>query len=280
MLEYWLVRFVLFTVAVFPPLARVYLKLLDLAVPRFRKTARRNLEIAGIRDEGVVDGMYRSMARMLTAFAKFPAIHKENVGEWIRYEGLENFKNAQARGRGVLIATAHLGNWELSAFAHALMTAPMYIVVRPIDNPRVDALVERMRALSGNHIISKRDAARDILRALKSGAAVGILVDQNTLADEGVFIDFFNEKACANAAFVRFAHHAGAPVIPGFALWSEKENRYILRFDPEIEMTGDIECDTQRIHAHLENVVLRHPDQYLWIHRRWKTRPPGGKPLY
>ncbi len=279
-LEYWLARFVLWSVAIWPPLARVYFRLLDLSIPRLRRTAARNLEIAHITDQGVIDEMYRSIARMLVTFAKFPAFTKENIGEWIRYDGLDNFKNASARGRGVLVATAHLGNWELSAFAHALMTSPMHIVVRPLDNPRVDALVEHRRALSGNRIISKRDGAREILRALKSGEAVGILIDQNTTLDEGVFVDFFGTQACAGSAFAKLAHHSGAAVVPGYALWSDKERRYILRFDPEIPMTGDVGSDTQAIHAHLENVIREYPDQYLWLHRRWKTRPPGEAPLY
>jgi KDO2-lipid IV(A) lauroyltransferase len=279
-LEYWLARFVLWSVAICPPLSRGYFKLLDLLIPRLRRTAARNLEIAHITDQGVIDEMYRSIARMLVTVAKFPAFTKEHIGEWIRYDGLDNFKNASARGRGVLVATAHLGNWELSAFAHALMTSPMRIVVRPLDNPRVDRLVEHRRALSGNHIISKREGAREILRALKSGEAVGILIDQNTTLDEGVFVNFFGTQACAGSAFAKLAHHSGAAVVPGYALWSDKERRYILRFDPEIPMTGDVGSDTQAIHAHLENVIREHPDQYLWLHRRWKTRPPGEPTLY
>jgi KDO2-lipid IV(A) lauroyltransferase len=279
-LEYWLMRCVLSSVALYPPLARVYVKLFDLAIPRLRRAAARNLEIAKIHDEAVIAGMYRSIARMLVTFAKLPSITRENIGEWIRYDGLENFTNASARGRGVLIATAHLGNWELSAFAHALMTGPMHIVVRPLDNPRLDPLVEQRRALSGNRIISKRDGAREILRALKSGDCVGILIDQNTTLDEGVFVDFFGTPACAGSAFVKLAHHSGGAVVPGHALWSEKEQRYVLRFDPEIPMTGDVRADTQAIHAHLESVILQYPDQYLWMHRRWKTRPPGEAPLY
>jgi KDO2-lipid IV(A) lauroyltransferase len=156
----------------------------------------------------------------------------------------------------------------------------MNIVVRPLDNVRVDALVERYRALSGNRIITKRDAARDILRALKSGEAVGILIDQNTTLDEGVFIDFFGTKACAGSAFVKLAHHSGAAVVPGYALWSSAERRYVLRFDPYIPMSGDLLADTQEVHSHLESVIRKHPDQYLWIHRRWKTRPPGEAPIY
>jgi KDO2-lipid IV(A) lauroyltransferase len=160
------------------------------------------------------------------------------------------------------------------------MTAPMHIVVRPLDNPWLDAWVARRRTLSGNHIIRKKEAAREILRALHKGDAVGVLIDQNVVPAEGVFIDFFGRKACAGTAFVKFAHHSGASVVPGFALWEPKESRYVLRFYPEIEMTGDIAADTQRVHSHLESVIRQYPDQWLWIHRRWKTRPPGEPDLY
>jgi KDO2-lipid IV(A) lauroyltransferase len=273
-LEYWVARFVLATIARAPGLARFYVKLLDLGIPRLRKTALQNLEMAGLPDgERIANGVFRSIERVIVAFAQFPKITRKNVGEWIRYEGLENFQSALALGRGVLVATAHLGNWELSAFAHAWMTAPMNIVVRPLDNPQIDELVEKRRALSGNRIIEKKDAARGILRALAANEAVGILIDQNTTLDQGVFVDFFGVKACAGNAFVKLAHHSGAPVVPGFALWSEAERKYVLHFYPAIEMTGDVVEDTQRIHTLLEKVIREYPDQWLWIHRRWKTRP-------
>lgn len=262
--------------------ARAFATALDWGVPRLRRVALRNLELAGFGDvsDKIADGVFLSIGRIMASVAAFPSITRENVHEWIRYHGLENFTAAQAKGRGVLVATAHLGNWELSAFTHALMTAPMHIVVRPLDNPRLDAWVERRRALSGNHVIHKKEAAREILRALSAGGAVGILTDQNTTPAEGVFIDFFGRKACAGTAFVKFAHHTGAAVVPGYALWSESEKRYILRFDPEITMTGDVAADTQRVHAELERVIRAHPDQWLWVHRRWKTRPPGEASLY
>jgi len=261
--------------------ARAYAKALDWSVPRLRRVARRNLELAGFADpDRIADGVFLSVGRIMASVAKFPSITRANVHQWIRYDGLENFTRAQARGRGVLVATAHLGNWELSAFAHALMTAPMHIVVRPLENPRLDAWLERRRALSGNRIIRKKEAAREILKALAAGDAVGILIDQNTAPSEGVFIDFFGRKACAGTAFVKFAHHTGAAVVPGYALWSDQEKRYILRFDPEIPMTADVQADTQRVHTTLERVIREHPEQWLWIHRRWKTRPPGELPLY
>jgi KDO2-lipid IV(A) lauroyltransferase len=185
-----------------------------------------------------------------------------------------------SRGRGVLIATGHLGNWELSAFAHALLSAPMHVVVRPLDNPRLDTLVARRRTLSGNHLIEKKDFARGILTALAANQALGILVDQNTSLEQGVFAEFFGLSASSNAGFARIAAHSGAAVIAGFALWSEQEQKYVLRFYPPLATTGDVATDTQALQRQLESVIREHPDQWLWIHRRWKTRPPGAPPLY
>jgi KDO2-lipid IV(A) lauroyltransferase len=284
--EYWLARFVLATLSstslsTANALARGYVRLLDLALPRLRRTALKNLEMAGFAGrERITTGVFNSVARLVVSFARFPQITRENVAEWIRYEGLENFEQAHGRGKGVLVATGHFGNWELSAFAHAYLVAPMQIVVRPIDNPRIDALVESRRELSGNRAIAKKDAARGILRALAAGDAVGVLIDQNTTPDQGVFIDFFGVKACAGSAFVKLAHHSGAAVVPGYALWSDKEHRYVLHFEPAVVMTGDVQQDTQQVHARLETAIRKNPDQWLWIHRRWKTRPAGEGPIY
>jgi KDO2-lipid IV(A) lauroyltransferase len=256
--------------------------LLDSAVPRLRRTAYRNLALAlpGAGARSVTDGVFQSIARLLLTFARFPSFNASNISEWIRYEGFEHYREAKRRGRGVLFATAHLGNWELSAFAHALMAEPMNIVVRPLDNRAVDALVERRRSLSGNTLIFKRDAARGIIKALARNEAVGILIDQNASPEEGVFINFFGVPACAGLAFARIANRTGAAVLPGFALWSEPEKRYVLRFYPIVTMTGNDAADTARIHACLESVIREYPDQWLWIHRRWRTRPPGDPPLY
>ena len=284
--EYWLARFVLATLSstsltTANTLARFYVRLLDLALPRLRRTALKNLEMAGFAGrERITTGVFDSIARLVVSFARFPRITRDNVHELIRYEGLENFQQAHSLGKGVLVATGHFGNWELSAFAHAYLTASMHIVVRPIDNARIDALVEHRRELSGNRAIAKKDAARGILRALAAGDAVGVLIDQNTTPDQGAFIDFFGVKACAGSAFVKLAQHSGAAVVPGYALWSDKEERYVLHFEPAVEITGDVLEDTQRVHARLEAAIRKHPEQWLWIHRRWKTRPPGERPIY
>ena len=266
-------------------LARGYARLLDRAIPRLRRVGLLNLgfalpELTPARHAEIIDGVFASIARILVSFAKFPSLRRDNLEQWIRLEGGEHFEAALRAGRGVLFATAHLGNWELSAFAHALMAAPMNVLVRPLDNPRIDALVERRRALTGNRPIGKKDFARSILKALAANQAVGILIDQNESLDSGVFVDFFGVPACASPGFARFAAHSGAAVLPGFALWNKEERRYVLRFFPAVPMTGDAAADTQALHRVLERVIRDAPDQWLWIHRRWKTRPPGEAPLY
>jgi KDO2-lipid IV(A) lauroyltransferase len=285
-LQYLAARFVLWSIAHAPPgLARFYARLLDLAVPRLRVTAIRNLELAypdksANERDAIAGEVFESIGRLLYGFARFPRMNRDNISRWIRYEGLENYLDAKKSGRGILVATAHFGNWELSAFAHALMTEPMHVMIRPLDNPRIDRMVEHRRRLSGNHLIEKWDGARAVLRALQHNEAVGILIDQNTSLEEGTFVDFFGTPACANTAFAKIAARTGAIVIPGFAVWSGEEQCYILRFYPPVEMTGDAVRDTQRLHQVLEEVIREHPGQWLWIHRRWKTRPPGSPPLY
>jgi Kdo2-lipid IVA lauroyltransferase/acyltransferase len=260
-------------------------RVLDVAIPRLRRIAYRNLALAYPDSDTAwrqrtVDGVFASVGRLLVAFARFPEITKANVAEWIGYEGFQHYRRAKERGKGVLFATAHLGNWELSAYAHALLTEPMNVVVRPLDNPAIDAMVERRRALSGNNLLSKRDFARSIFHALRANEPVGILVDQNSSADNGAFVPFFGMPACANLTFAKLAARSGAAVIPGFAIWNERTRRYVLHFYPEVEITGDPVEDTRRIQSAIETAIRETPDQWLWIHRRWKTRPDGEASLY
>lgn len=266
--------------------ARHAVGVLDLAVPRLRRTAWRNFELAmpELDRAGrarLLEGCWMTLARVAAMMAQFPRIDKHNIHDFIRYEGLSHYGQAKARGRGVLVATAHLGNWEFSAFAHALLTEPMAVVVRPMDNPRLDELITCYRTMSGNQVLGRgQDFLRPLVETLRANGAVGILVDQNVTADRGVFVDFFGRKACVDAGLARLAHRTGAAVVPGYALWSEEEGRYVLHFEEEIPLTGDAVADTQAVQARLEAAIRRAPDQWLWIHRRWKTRPAGEPPLY
>jgi len=267
-------------------LARNFFSLLDTGSPRLRRAAERNLELALPQTSdkeraSIIEGCWQSLSRVIADLARFPDIGKSNVRQFIRYDGFEHFERAKQRGRGVLFATAHLGNWEFSAFAHALMAEPMSIVVRPLDNPLLDDLTTRYRTLSGNTVLGRgKDFLRPLLAALHRNEAVGILIDQNVTEDRGIFVDFFGIPACVDSGFARLAARSGAAVIPGYALWSSEESRYILVFEPEVEITGDTLADTQAIHSRLEAAIRRNPHQWLWIHRRWKTRPPGQPPIY
>ena len=266
-------------------LGRGYGRLLDLALPRLRRVAMRNLELAmpektESERRRIADGVFDSIGRLLVCFAKFPQIVHGDLSRWARLEGYEHVEEARRRGRGVLLATAHLGNWELGALAHGLQGEPMDVVVRPLDNPWIDRLVARRRAACGNRVIEKREAARAIFKALAANRTVGILMDQNSSLDQGAFVDFFGTEACAATGFARIAARSGAAVIPAFALWSKKERRHVVRYYPPVEMTGSAEEDTARLQKRLEAIVREYPDQWLWIHRRWKTRPPGEAPIY
>jgi KDO2-lipid IV(A) lauroyltransferase len=260
-------------------------------VPRLRRTGMRNLglalpEMPVEERKRTLRQMYRGLGWQLAEFCRMERYTAANTANWIRYEGLEHFLAAEARGNGVLILTGHLGAWELSSFYHSLMGHPMGMVIRRLDNRRLDAFVNRIRCLHGNRVLHKDDFARGLLTAMRAGESVGILMDTNMTPPQGVFVDFFGVPACTASGLARVALKTGAAVVPGFLLWEASEGRYVLHFgEPiEIEATGDAESDivalTQRCTGVLEAWVRRYPGQWLWIHRRWKTRPAGDDPIY
>jgi KDO2-lipid IV(A) lauroyltransferase len=295
-LEYWLVVAVARTLGVMPRgVARFLARLLAFAVywtfGRLRRVGVRNLELALPKvSEGertrILRGVYRSLGRQLVEFCRMDRYTPENTRDWIRTEGLEHYLAAKARGRGVLIVTGHLGAWELSSFYHSLMGYPMGMVIRRLDNRRLDDYVNRIRCLHGNRVLHKDDFARGLLTAMRGGETVGILMDTNMSPPQGVFVEFFGRLACTASGLARVALKTGAAVLPGFMVWEVAEQKYVLRFGPELTFvrTGDAEADalaaTQMCASATEEWIRRYPDQWLWIHRRWKTRPPGEPGLY
>jgi len=258
---------------------------------RQRAAGLRNLQMAfpDLTDEQrmeILRGSFRNLGRLLVEFSHFPELNEANISQLVMQDGLENYQEALRRGRGVIFMTAHFGSWELSSFAHSLFGYPMKFVVRPIDNSNVDALITHYRTLGGNVPIQRRSAGRDILKALRENEAVGILFDQNTTSDEGIFVDFFGIPAATTPAIATFALRTGAAVLPGFLIWEEQVGKHRLRFDPPVKLieTGNLEHDvaenTKLFNGILEGYVRKYPDQWLWIHRRWKTRPDGEQSLY
>jgi KDO2-lipid IV(A) lauroyltransferase len=260
-------------------------------LPRLRRTAEFNLRLAfpewdEARRRGVIRGLVRNLGWMAAEFARFPRYTRENIEDVVILDGHENFLEGQRRGKGVLYLTGHIGAWELSSFAHALYGFPLHYMARPLDSARVDALVNRYRRLSGNQPIFKNESARALLKILKEAGTVGILADQNTMPEEGAFVDFFGKPACTTTGIARVALHTDAAVVPGYAVWDEGIGKYRLRFEPAVELvrTGETERDifvnTQKFAKVIEEIIRKYPEQWVWVHARWKTRPKGEVPLY
>ncbi len=258
---------------------------------KLRFVGHRNLELAipelsASERETILKGVCDNLGRLLGEVSQFPKLTADHISDLVGYEGFENYAQAAAKGKGVLLLTGHIGAWELCAFAQGMYGHPLSFLVRPLDNPLLDNLICRYRQLSGNRIINKNQSVRDVLRELRRGKDVGLLIDINVLADQGIFCDFFGIPACSTTGLAIFALRADSPVVPGFLIWDERLNKHVLRFEPEIPLikTGDfkeeVQLNTARFMQALEGCVRRHPQQWLWIHRRWRTRPEGEPDLY
>jgi len=258
---------------------------------RLRRVGLRNLELAFPEKtpqerEAILRLEYRNLGLLLAEFCKMPDYTPATASRFIRYDGLENYLRARERGKGVLVLTGHLGAWELSSFYHSLMGMPMGMVIRRLDNPLVDAFVNRIRCQYGNRVIHKDDFARGLIASMRAGETVGILMDTNMTPPQGVFVPFFGVQACTASGMARIAAKTGAAVLPGFLLWEERERRYVLHFGEELPVvhTGDAEQDaltnTAVFTAAIERYIRQYPEQWLWMHRRWKTRPAGEEGIY
>jgi KDO2-lipid IV(A) lauroyltransferase len=259
--------------------------------PRLSRHAEINLRLAlPDLDEGerrrILRGVFSSLGRLLGEISQFPRLNQSNISSVVVCEGLENFLAARDTGRGVILLTGHIGAWELSVFAHSLNGHPMSFLKRNVDNPLVERLAESYRLRHGNRSIDKRGSLREVLKTLKSGGVVGILADLNATREEGVFVDFFGVPACTTAGVATLALRTGAIVLPGYIVWDDKAKIHRLHFAEPVATisTGnqkeDVITNTQRYTKALEEIIRRYPDQWLWIHRRWKTRPEGEKEIY
>jgi len=226
----------------------------------------------------IAKGVYRHLAIVAAEFFELPSITKDNLHEWVEFDGLENFEKALEQKKGILSIVAHFGNWELMTVALPLAARPMSIVYRPLDNPTLDNLTAWMRTKDGNTLIPKGGSGKTITRLLAENRAIGILSDQNVDKYEGVFVDFFGRPACTGVGLAVLALRTGAPVLPAFmARLPNGKYRFIIQPPAEITRTDDYEADlrvnTQRFTKIVENIVRQYPDQWFWIHQRWKTKP-------
>lgn len=262
---------------------------------KLRRIAKRNLEIAfpdmndSERDR-IVRGTFRNLGRQIGEFTQFSKHTKESLERlvefpiteehWIRYRKLKD------EGRGIIFLTPHLGSWELLAFAASALIEPQRYLVRRLDNPKLEEMTSEIRGRFGNMPMDKSEALLPALKLLREGGNLGILADLNSQEKEGVFVPFFGVPACTSAGVALLAMRTNAIAVILGAPWDEQRQKYVVEVGEVIEFksTGDRQQDmvdfTAAFVAEIENMIVRHPDQWFWIHQRWKTRPSGEPSLY
>lgn len=255
---------------------------------RHRRIAERNLALAfGKKTDRertqIARSAFRNMGRVMAEFSFTPRLNEENVSQYVFFEGGENFHRAREKGNGILFLTAHFGNWEWMAATFPIwFRCPCHVIVRPLDNRLLDGIVERLRTCTGNRTVPKEKSMGRILRLLRQGELVGVLLDQNVSWQEGVFVNFFGELACTNAGLALLALKTGASVLPVFNI-RQADGRYRAVIGPEIPVirTGDkdtdVEKNTDLFTSVIERYVREYPDHWFWLHQRWKTRPWQAK---
>jgi len=247
---------------------------LKIAFPDLTDRERKRIALKSFQNTGM----------NLLEVSRLRFLGRDNIASLVEYDraqGLNNYRMAHAKGKGILYLTGHFSSWELLPAAHALHGYPLSFITRPLDNVLLEQYLLKIRESKGNRVINKKNSARPILKNLTSGGATGILMDQNTSMQEGMFVDFFGIPAATTVSVALFALRTEAPVLPGF-LTPMRNGRYTIKFLPPIEvlrtgdMSRDLEINTRRFNEVLEAIVREQPDSWLWGHRRWKNQPPGN----
>jgi KDO2-lipid IV(A) lauroyltransferase len=259
---------------------------------RHRRIALGNLAAAFPRKspaerQAIVRDVFGHFGRLLFELLKFSGLSRDQVLARVEIEGGDRIRDARAKGRGALLFTGHFGYWEINAIAHAAAFAPIGVLARPLDNRRLHDLLERMRGCQGNYVIYRRGALRRVLKALGANDGVAILIDQHIQAPDAVTVSFFDRPAATTLALGVLALRTGAPVIPVFAL-PDGVGRYRLVYEHPVDPPADdtpesIRDFTQRCTDVLEMHVRRHPELWLWMHRRWRDSPlpePGDPGMF
>ena len=225
-----------------------------------------------------------NLAQGLAMFARIPLMTDDMMEKKVEIEGFEHIREAFRQGRGMITFTAHYGCWELMAIYVTRLYPKISMLVRPLDNPLLDAMVSAVRECGGGGVIDSRRVFKDGIRLLRDNGILGILIYQN-FHKGGVFVNFFGRLACTTTGPARVARKTGVPIVLGLVIWDSKLKKYRLRFDP-VEWINcqnpeeEIQVNTANFTRLLEEYIRRFPDHWLWVHRRWKTRPEGDPPLY
>jgi len=295
-LEYFVFRVVLGLIGIFPVsisfrIGEFLGELCYYIFSRLRKTAFRNLELAlpetsQSEREKIVKGVFKSLGRQLGLISHLSKITLGEASKWIEIVGKEHFYHARLNGRGILFFTGHFGGWEICSFLPSLFGYSINIVVRRIDNPLIEEYVDKYRTRFGAVTLDKKQSARKMFKVLQDGEILGILVDLNVQEKEGVFVDFFGIPACTTTAPAKLALKTNAALIPAFVIWDESKRRYMVYIEPEVRSNVAHSSEeviihlTQEITKKIEEYARSYPEQWLWIHKRWNTRPKGSPSIY
>lgn len=246
-----------------------------------RKIALDNLaralpELDSARRRAIAEGSFRTVGRNAMDVFLFHRYGPDSVGKEVTLEGWDHLAEAHARGKGVIVLSAHFGHWELTALIQGHRGIPMGMLVRPLDNPWLEKQLGAVRLRSGNFLIPKADGVKGLMKSLKAGGAVAFLMDQDARA-HGRMVPFFGRPASTTTTPARLALRMGAAIVPCYA-HPRPEGGYRIVYLPEVvpERSGDLESDvmrlTERLNEILEDWIRERPDQWFWMHRRWKTR--------
>jgi len=299
-LEYLAARTILFMLRVLPRNAAMKIGISAGSfgfrrLDKLRKVGERNLELAFPEKTAeeraiILKAVFQNMGRVMAVVSRFDDLSRQNLGDLIEYEPdpvfAEQYERTKTDGRGRIILGGHMGNWELQAFTYPLFFEPLTFLARRMDNPLIEKMIVGIRTRLGNKQIDKTNSASPILRTLRSGGTLGVLADVNSHPKEGVFVPFFGIPACTATGIAMLALRANAVIVPMFAIWDNERGKYFIYHDEIIDpvSTGDRKSDVERTTAlcvaATERVIRAYPEQWIWIHRRWKTRPPGEPDLY
>ena len=288
---YWAVRSFSDLVSHFPlPVALAFGRTVGWGVRvadrRHRIVARENLDACfgdGIppeEKERIIRKAYENLGLILAELIQAPSvIRRETWRRWIEVDGEEHAAAAAKDGKGIIFISGHTGNWELLGIGMTLLGYPLHTIARPLDNPHLDRYLLRARTRYGQKIIPQEGSFPTLVRLLRTGGHVGLLVDQNQ-KEGGIFVDFFGRKASTMRTAAILQRRSGAPIVTGYIRREPGAFRHRIRIDPPIfhERTGSAEEDIRRITqlftSRIESYVRESPGQWLWHHRRWRTRPP------
>lgn len=265
--------------------------------------ALRNLAIAfPEKDEGhrlaLLKASFANLGRVLGDFSQFDKMTRLQLDELVEFEfESPEFVNSPERkhidaerekGRGMILVGPHLGNWEIGVFAYSAAREPLTYLARPLDNPKIEEFVARLRSRFGNRSINKTNSVSAAFEILRSGGILGALPDVNMHPKDGIFVPFFGVEACTTRGLAMLAIRTNALIMPMCCVWNDEKSKYVVRYGSVIEpaATGitdrnaEIYRLTAEMTAEMEAFIRFAPDQWIWTHKRWKTRPPGESPIY